>query len=310
MLDWLSGFSASLRTDKQDPSSMLRLFRLKAVEISRPSPMAPRLHNKDSFQCLTRRNGRAANAINHIRNSMKTSHVRKTTIRIAVIDSDPLRFVGLRALLSAESDFELQSVTLAEIGAQEATDLILLGSHPSKIVIDILTTVKVLHPGVDIIVTGWNLDDAAILMAVSAGAKGCVDDTASAGELVRAIRMVLAGTVWAPRRVLSMFVDQVYLSSKQGISAGQRPFTIREKEVLGMLVAGCSNKEIAAPLGIEERTVKAHIAKLFRKLGVSNRVMLSVHAITHSLVASWLLSESVALLSIVSRMRHCQTPFR
>lgn len=107
-----------------------------------------------------------------------------------------------------------------------------------------------------------------------------------------------------------MFVDQVYLSSKQGISAGQRPFTIREKEVLGMLVAGCSNKEIAAPLGIEERTVKAHIAKLFRKLGVSNRVMLSVHAITHSLVASWLLSESVALLSIVSRMRHCQTPFR
>ena len=53
-----------------------------------------------------------------------------------------------------------------------------------------------------------------------------------------------------------------------------------------MLVAGCSNKEIAAPLGIEERTVKAHVAKLMRKVGVSNRVMLSVHAITQSLVAS------------------------
>jgi DNA-binding NarL/FixJ family response regulator len=53
-----------------------------------------------------------------------------------------------------------------------------------------------------------------------------------------------------------------------------------------MLVAGCSNKEIAAPLGIEERTVKAHVAKLLRKVGVSNRVMLSVHAITHALVTS------------------------
>jgi DNA-binding NarL/FixJ family response regulator len=53
-----------------------------------------------------------------------------------------------------------------------------------------------------------------------------------------------------------------------------------------MLVAGCSNKEIAVPLGIEERTVKAHIAKLMRKVGVVNRVMLSTHAITHSMVPS------------------------
>jgi Bacterial regulatory proteins, luxR family len=51
-------------------------------------------------------------------------------------------------------------------------------------------------------------------------------------------------------------------------------------------VAGCTNKDIATPLGIAERTVKAHVAKLLRKVGVSNRVMLSMHAITHSLVPS------------------------
>jgi DNA-binding NarL/FixJ family response regulator len=61
-------------------------------------------------------------------------------------------------------------------------------------------------------------------------------------------------------------------------------FTDREKEVLELLVAGHANKEIGAALGIEERTVKAHIAKLLRKVGVDNRVTLSVHAITHSLV--------------------------
>jgi DNA-binding NarL/FixJ family response regulator len=61
-------------------------------------------------------------------------------------------------------------------------------------------------------------------------------------------------------------------------------FTDREKEVLELLVAGHANKEIGAVLGIEERTVKAHVAKLLRKVGVDNRVTLSVHAITHSLV--------------------------
>ena len=56
--------------------------------------------------------------------------------------------------------------------------------------------------------------------------------------------------------------------------------------VLEMLVAGRSNKEIGAQLGIEERTVKAHVAKLMRKVGVQNRIALSVHAITHSLVTA------------------------
>ena len=51
-----------------------------------------------------------------------------------------------------------------------------------------------------------------------------------------------------------------------------------------MLVEGRSNKEIGVPLGIGERTVKAHVAKLMRKIGVQNRVALTVHAITHSLV--------------------------
>jgi DNA-binding NarL/FixJ family response regulator len=61
--------------------------------------------------------------------------------------------------------------------------------------------------------------------------------------------------------------------------------TDREREVLKMLVVVRSNKEIGGTLGIEERTVKAHVAKLLRKVGVRNRIALSVHAITHSLVS-------------------------
>lgn len=215
---------------------------------------------------------------------MKKSHANKTIIHIALIDSDPLRFVGFRALLSAEPDFDLQAVSLSEINAHPCVDIVLLGSHPGRNAIEILTTLKNLRPNLNVIVTGCNLDDASILKAIAAGAKGCVDEGGPVSELVRAIRIVRSGSVWAPRRILSMFVEQAYRSSGTGVSAGQRPFTVRENEVLRMLVAGCSNKEIAAPLGIEERTVKAHVAKLMRKVGVPNRVMLSVHAVTHLLV--------------------------
>jgi DNA-binding NarL/FixJ family response regulator len=201
-------------------------------------------------------------------------------VQIAVIDSDSLRFIGFRALLSTEFDFDLKSVSLAEIGTYQGADVVLLGSHPGKNVVEILTTLKSLRPSLDVIVTGCNLEDASILKIIAAGAKGFVDEVASVDELVRAIRTVRSGSVWAPRRVLAMFVEQAYRSSWHGISVGQHPFTIREKEVLTMLVAGCSNKEIATPLGIEERTVKAHVAKPMRKVGMPNRVLLSVHAIT------------------------------
>ena len=63
-------------------------------------------------------------------------------------------------------------------------------------------------------------------------------------------------------------------------------FTSREREVLELLVAGRSNKEIGSPLGIGERTVKAHVAKLLRKVGVQNRIALSIYALTHSLVTA------------------------
>src|SRR5882762_6909628 len=94
------------------------------------------------------------------------------------------------------------------------------------------------------------------------------------------------GPVWAPRRVLSLFIERVTTGPGRVFPAGRVAFTDREKEVLEMLVVGRSNKEIGSVLGIEERTVKAHVAKLMRKVGVQNRIALSVHAITHSLVAT------------------------
>ena len=217
---------------------------------------------------------------------MKSSEKKESMIRIAVVDSDPLRFVGFQALLSSESDFDLQWVSLAEIGAHQNVDIVLLGSHPGRNATEVLGLIRAVRPGLIVIMTACNLDDAGILKAIAAGAKGCVDEAASVKEWVRAIRIVRSGSVWAPRRVLAAFIERAYTSPSRSISSNRAPFTIRETEVLRMLVAGRSNREIAGPLGIEVRTVKAHVAKLMRKVGVPNRILLSVYAVNHSLAPS------------------------
>jgi DNA-binding NarL/FixJ family response regulator len=217
---------------------------------------------------------------------MKAATAKKPLIRIAVVESDPLRFVGFRALFDSESDFELVSATLPDISALQGIDLVLLGSRAGQNLFDVMASLKAARPDLRIIVTGSGIDEETILKAIASGAKGYVDEAATPAEFVQAIRIVNQGSVWAPRRVLSMFIERVSSSPGRIFPAGRVTFTDREKEVLEMLVAGRSNKEIGAALGIEERTVKAHVAKLMRKVGVQNRIALSVHAITHSLVSA------------------------
>ena len=82
-----------------------------------------------------------------------------------------------------------------------------------------------------------------------------------------------------------MFIELAITQSKRMLPGVNGVITAREKQVLQMLVSGLSNKEIGAPLGIVERTVKAHISTMMRKVGVHNRIELSVHAVALSLVS-------------------------
>ncbi len=217
---------------------------------------------------------------------MKPAPAKKPRIRIAVLESDPLRFVGFRALFDTESDLEILASSIPEVPTLGNVDLVLLGSRNGVNLFDTMAGLKASRPDLKIIVTGSGADDETILKALAAGAKGYVDEAAAPLEFVQAIRMVNQGSVWAPRRVLSTFIERVTTSPGRIFPAGRVTFTEREKEVLELLVAGRSNKEIGSALGIEERTVKAHVAKLMRKVGVQNRIALSVHAITHNLVTA------------------------
>ena len=208
---------------------------------------------------------------------------RKPLVRIALVESDPLRVVGFQALFHSASGFELVSASHADIGGLQKIDLVLLGNRNTQNLFDVMASLKTTRPDLSIIVMGSG-DEETILEAIVAGAKGYVDEAASPAEFVQAARVVIQGSVWAPRHVFSMFIERLGSAPGRVSPAGRASFTAREKQVLELLVAGRSNKEIGSPLGIGERTVKAHVAKLLRKVGVQNRIALSVHALTHSLV--------------------------
>src|SRR3989475_3101939 len=269
----------SLRSRVRFPLSRLACAQVAADEI--------RKQRKVTVVILTSQQNAAmlmAMSLRGKQTAMKAAPTKKPLIRIAVVESDPLRFAGFQALFDSEPDFELISASLPDIGAQQNIDLVLLGNYHGQNLLDVMSSLKAPRPQLRIIVTGSGMDEQTILKAIAEGAKGYVDAAASPADFVQAIRMVSQGSVWAPRRILSMFIERVSSSSRPIFSADQVAFTDREKEVLKMLVRGQSNKEIGNPLGIGERTVKAHVAKLMRKVGVQNRVALSVHAITHSLV--------------------------
>lgn len=207
------------------------------------------------------------------------------TLRVAFVDNDPLRLVGFRALLESESDLELIPASFPEIENQSNIDVVLIGDRPGQNLFDIMSSFKMMRSSLPIIVIGRSTDDKIVLNAIVSGAKGYVFDGAPPSEFARAIRTVSQGSIWAPRRVLSMFIE-LAIAQRNGMLPGANDaITDREKQVLKMLVAGLSNKEIGGPLGIVERTVKAHIAKMMRKVGVHNRIELSVHAVAHSLVS-------------------------
>jgi DNA-binding NarL/FixJ family response regulator len=201
------------------------------------------------------------------------------------LESDPVRFLGLRAIFSSDARMQVRSGTVASVLEGPEDELVLMTTNRGPAFYAGMSALKAARPEIRIIVTGAGSRDEDVLRAVSAGAKGYVSEDASADEFKKAIREVHAGSVWIPRRVLARFIERATISARRVEPRSEARISDREREVLRLLVSGCSNREIANELGIIERTVKAHVAQLLRKVGVTNRIALSVHAVTHSLLS-------------------------
>ncbi|HTW45877.1 MAG TPA: response regulator transcription factor [Acidobacteriaceae bacterium] len=144
-----------------------------------------------------------------------------------------------------------------------------------------MAKLKAAKPRLKLIVMGAETDEETIISAIAAGAKGYLEETATPEQVIMCIDVVASGSIWAPRKVLSAFVDRMLNpEDNKPVRRHNLTFTKREEEVLNLLRAARSNREIALTMGIEERTVKSYIAKLIRKVGVENRIALSVRAAT------------------------------
>jgi DNA-binding NarL/FixJ family response regulator len=197
--------------------------------------------------------------------------------RIGLVATDPMRVLGLRIVLEGTN---LEVVPLSVPGALDdaSLSLVLIDSECTGHPFQLIATFRQVRPQLKLIVLGAETAHEHIQRVIGAGAKGYLGFTASESELRMAIQTVRDGSVWAPRKVLSRLLDR-----EQGAAPGgdQRPqFTARELEVLKLLRDGQPNREIAHTLGIDEATVKAHLGRLMRKVGVSNRIALTLHPST------------------------------
>ena len=89
--------------------------------------------------------------------------------------------------------------------------------------------------------------------------------------------------MWAPRKVMARLLESAASENRNNVADPK--FTEREGQVLRLLVAGRANKEIADVLGIDVNTVKAYVGRLMRKMGVENRIALTVLAVNRKLLS-------------------------
>ncbi len=216
---------------------------------------------------------------------MKLSENIGPRMRVGVVHVDPIRFVGLSSFLASEAELQLISISLSDTSTPPDTDVMLVWNHWSDTLFEAIAWLKAQNLNIPFVLIGSRTNDEFMLKALAYGAKGCIDESASPAEFAGALRTAQQGSIWVPRRVLSEFVERNQPTGQRRTALLNQPFTKREREVLQMLVTGHTNKEIGGPLGIEERTVKAHVSKLMEKVGVRNRIELSIRAITQSLVS-------------------------
>jgi DNA-binding NarL/FixJ family response regulator len=195
------------------------------------------------------------------------------SMRIGVVSGDALRVEGLRVILAGLC--ELLPLTAPDTLRTEDLAMVMIDA-PEDGLLDLMAAFRRSRPGLRLMVLGSRTEPAYIQRVVASGAKGYLLHTASAKEILMAVEVVADGSIWAPRKVLASLID-TYAPSEP------RPpvvhLTPREREVVDLLIAGRANREIAATLGVETKTVKSHVGRLFQKFGVPNRVALTVRAL-------------------------------
>jgi len=213
----------------------------------------------------------------------------KPRLRVALVGLDPLRALGFGALFEGNERIEIVPLAVCDAVHEQLLDMVLLGGYSNEQLFEVLTTFRNFRPQLRVVVLGPSGDAEFVQKVIGAGAKGYLSETVSEKDVAMAIEVVHEGSIWAPRKIMSQLIEGPTPAKPHAAETQYGHFTGRERQVLQLLIAGRSNREVAKALSIEERTVKAHVASLMRKVGVKNRIALTVHALTHDLLGKDLL---------------------
>ncbi len=197
-----------------------------------------------------------------------------------VVDDHPLLRVGITAIVNARSDMNV--VAQAQTG-EEAVALF-TRCRPDVTLIDLklpgmngvatIKAIRAVHPTARFIVVTTYEGDEDIHRALEAGAQGYIIKGMPYQVLVQALQRVHSGRRFLPPPVVDALAARMPDSD----------LSARELEVLGLLVAGKSNKDIAHSLGITEATVKSHVSAILMRLNVNDRTQAVVTALQRGLV--------------------------
>ncbi len=220
----------------------------------------------------------------------KTINSDPDAIRIGVVADEPIRVAGLASIFdqpAAEGKPQLVPVigSLAELLIGSDLEYLVIDLNASTGGLDLLESIRQVRPHIRLIVIGPEGDDELVLSSIVAGARAYLDLTAGPDVVRQAVEIVTSGSIWAPRRLLSRLIDRLLkVPEAAPMMAGGPRLTERERQVLELILTAQSNREIAAKLGIEERTVKAYVGRLMKKTGADNRIKLSMSALNRALL--------------------------
>ncbi|TDD63144.1 response regulator transcription factor [Actinomadura rubrisoli] len=212
-------------------------------------------------------------------------------IRVLLVDDQHLVRMGLRMLCESAPDLEV----VGEAGDGRDAPRLVEELLPDVVLMDLRmpgvdgTTatrrIVAARPSARVVVLTTFDDDDHLYPALAAGAFGFMVKDAPPPELLRAIRMAADGEAPYSRDVLARLVGQAVRARAEGAAdpasppSGPAGLTAREEEVLRLVGAGLSNREIGDRLHLGVTTVKTHVANLMRKTGCPNRIRLAVLAV-------------------------------
>ena len=212
--------------------------------------------------------------------------------RIVIAEDHTILREGLRALISADPDFEV--VAEAEDGReairrveQFSPDLILMDlSMPRMTGLDAVKEIKKRFPPTKVLVLTVHKSEEYILATLHAGADGYALKDATKTELIMAIRNVLDGKPFLSPGISEKVIDG-YLEGRKTLKprSAWDTLTQREREILKMVAEGYKNKEIGDYLCISLKTVEKHRANLMKKLNLHSASALTVFAIEKGLIS-------------------------